>query len=124
MNDRKVTHPDLSPIVVESVCTQSGMMRAEPPLRFEVRCDEGMYSLKGDFGIVLGGAYTRREMLIDLHDHIAFLWREYALEDPSEMTEDAVSLKNELRSRLLLVQSFQSAKSYDDFTKSYKLSEP
>lgn len=73
---------------------------AAPPLMFQVsQIASDFYLLEGDLG-VLFHAVSKEEIKELLYQSLEDLWVEYALEEDSKLSAEALELKKELRDRL------------------------
>ena len=92
---------DVSPIEVTDLSVQDEHLKAEPPLVFQVEFDKcaACYTLEGDFEIYLY-AFSREELESSLIELLQFMWRDYAKEDDTKLTEGAQQLKLDMLHRL------------------------
>lgn len=89
---------DLSEIIVQDVEIERGMLsRREPLVLHPIPSDSGeLYQLDVTELEISITAYTREELVDALHNLIAVLWNEYALEDDANLTTNARVLKNRM----------------------------
>ena len=93
---------DLSPIVLEHLQQGDRAFRLHPPLRMFPQLDESQQFLEGrdnDLDLVV---YARnREHLVDeLIENLVLLWDEYARDNPANLSEAAVRLRDRVLSRM------------------------
>lgn len=93
---------DLSPIEVAFIEADGLKLRFKQPtsLRPELDDSEQLFVLR-DTGLGLDFfAYTRGEIVADIQSEIVFLWKEYALADDAVLSDEALSLKRNILTRL------------------------
>jgi hypothetical protein len=93
---------DLSPLEISTVRHPAFSLRVAPPLSAEPRLDESKQLLcieYPEFDISVFAA-TREALLTELYEHLAMLWREYALASDAELDVHALQLKQALLARM------------------------
>ena len=93
---------DLSPIELDRVVSDGLELRFRQPVSLRLELDEScqLFVLREpELGLDLF-AYTRSEIVADLHSETAFLWKEFAHADDAELTEPALILKRSLLAKL------------------------
>ena len=91
---------DLSPVVVERIDIEGGVLTPRAPLAFTPELDAATSQLYEVTDEALGidvSSHTRDELVEDLHDEIRFLWAAYAKENPARLTPAAQDLAERLR---------------------------
>jgi hypothetical protein len=88
---------DESPIVVKSFVIDGDTRTVVRPLEFAVSFDraEGIYTAIGDFHMMVS-AKTRDKLQAAIYGALIFLWREYAVSDPRNLSADALALREQL----------------------------
>ena len=94
----EIQEVDLSPIELEEVQADGLNLRFKSPNTLVPELDDSqqLFVLKESrIGLEIF-AYTRSEIIADVQSEIAFLWREYALADDAELSQEALSMKRGL----------------------------
>jgi hypothetical protein len=98
-NITEIIEIDESPITIAAFHFGKRQYSAARPLRFPVTFSpaEGTYTAIGDFHVMVS-AETRAELVDAVENALAFLWREYVVSDPQNLSGDAQSLRDQLES--------------------------
>ncbi len=100
---RELDAPDLSPFEIDRIDLAGSVLVIDPPLILTPISDAenaGLLTVEdGEFNLCVG-AETRGALEDEVRQHLAFMWREYALEDPEKLTADAQQLRTALRTRM------------------------
>lgn len=93
---------DLSDFVVKEIDCGQVMLRFSTPLTLTPELTESkQYMTLQHEGLCIDIiAPTREELLEELHQQIAVLWNEYALEDNGNLTPKAIDLKERLKAEI------------------------
>ena len=93
---------DLSPLDISLVRHGAVSLRVAPAFSFEPTLDESKQLLYVEYpGLgVCAFAPTREALLIELHEHLAMLWQEYALAKDVDLDAPALQLKQTLLARM------------------------
>lgn len=93
-------HVNLEPIVVTELNVNNELLRAEPPLKYEVGFldSDSCYVLDGDLGLSLH-AYSRNELESVLIESLQSWWLNYAIEEESKLSPSALRIRTMLLSR-------------------------
>ncbi len=100
---RQIEPLDLSPLWFDAIAAGGASLAISPPLSLDIVLDEETSQLLTveDLGLNLCiGAETRDELAAEIGRHVAFLWREYAQENPLKLSPAAQQLRERLRQRL------------------------
>lgn len=93
-----------SNVTIETLEHKGAVYRLNPPLVLEVDFEKGLFlAVDEELGIYVSGKRMeslKEEFSVD----IDFLWKEYALEEDENLTEDAVGFKKELLKRITCYQ--------------------
>ena len=93
---------DLSPAELDRIVSDGLELRFKKPVSLRPELDDTcqLFVLREpELGLDLF-AYTRSEIVAELHSEIAFLWKEFAHADDAELTEQALILKRSLLANL------------------------
>ena len=93
---------DLSPMEISAVRHGSVNLLVSPPLMAEPALDDTKQLLCIDYPEfdISVFATTREALLVELHEHIAMLWQEYAQANDDELDAIALQLKKTLLARM------------------------
>ena len=89
---------DLTPIVLDIIPYEEKQLKFTTPLVLTPALDDSqqLYTINYEYLGLNIFTYTRGEIVEDIEDYIVYLWEEYANEDDSRLTLDAIELKNKL----------------------------
>ena len=93
---------DLSPLEISTVQHGTVNLRVAPALMFEPCLDDSKQLLcvgSPEFNITVY-APTRETLLVELHEHLAMLWQEYAQAQDDDLDSLALKLKQALLARM------------------------
>ena len=103
-NAQQVEPLDLSPLTLDAVSEGAlSLVVIGKPLELAISLDEETEQLLTVDDPELNlrvAADTRDELVAEVHIHLAFLWREYALEEPAKLSPAAQRLRLRLLARL------------------------
>lgn len=91
---------NLEPIEITELTVNNELLKADPPLKFEVGFldSDSCYVLDGDLGLNLF-AFTRNELESVLIESLQSWWLNYAIEDESKLSPSGIRIRAELLNR-------------------------
>lgn len=95
--------PDLSPFEIDRIDHAGSVLVIDPPLILTPTLDPedaNLLTVEDNEMNLFVEAGTREELEEEIRLHLTFMWQEYALEDPSNLTAGAQRLRNTLQSRM------------------------
>lgn len=93
-----VEEVDVGPFTLEGLSLPALSLRANRPVRFDVDLDPDghLFTANSDELNLHAFAETRRDLEEAIIDELGMLWREYALADDDDLTDEALTLKGTL----------------------------
>ena len=97
-NVTEILEIDESPLQVQDFDSSGLAFRLKRPLSMDVNFDpqDGLYMVECDYFNLMLTAETRVELEVSVSQAFGFVWNEFVLADPTDFTEDALTLRQRL----------------------------